>query len=215
MAFDGGLMLLAAAVLGYLLGSIPFGLLLTRLAGLGDIRKVGSGNIGATNVLRTGNKLLALGTLLLDALKGTAAVVLAGTFSGDGASIGLVAGIAAFLGHCFPVWLGFKGGKGVATYIGVLLGWLWPVALVFCGTWLIVAATFRYSSLSALVAAAVAPIVAWLMFDAAAVGVAMAVLSALLIWRHRENISRLRAGTETRILQKGAAGGATSGPSVG
>jgi len=144
-----------ALAFGYLLGSIPFGLILTQAAGLGDVRSIGSGNIGATNVLRTGNKPLAAATLVLDALKGTAAVLLGHYFGGMyGIAIlaGLLAGLGAFLGHVFPVWLGFKGGKGVATYIGVLIGAAWPGAVVFCGVWLALAAVTRYSSLSALVA---------------------------------------------------------------
>ena len=145
------------AAFGYLLGSIPFGLLITRAAGLGDVRKIGSGNIGATNVLRTGNKGLAALTLLLDALKGTAAVLIAGCY---GPELAIVAGLGAFLGHLFPVWLGFKGGKGVATYLGVLAGLIWQVALVFAAVWLAVALLLRYSSLAALIAALVAPLVA-------------------------------------------------------
>lgn len=196
---------LAAAALGYLLGSIPFGLLLTRAAGLGDVRKIGSGNIGATNVLRTGNKKLAAATLLLDALKGTAAV-LAGHWIGAQGGIAilasLVAGLAAFLGHLFPVWLGFKGGKGVATYIGVLLGLAPKIALLFCALWLAVAVTSRYSSLSALVAAVATPIAAWFM-DSLGLGIFAAIMSALLLWKHKANISRLLAGEETKIGSKG------------
>ena len=191
------------AAIGYVLGAIPFGLLLTRLAGLGDIRNIGSGNIGATNVLRTGNKALAAGTLTLDMLKGTAAAL--GGAALGGTEGGLVAGVAAFLGHCFPVWLGFKGGKGVATYLGVLLGWFWPAVLIFCGAWLIVAATFRYSSLAALVALAATPLGLWLALDRPDVATAAGLLSAVSYWRHRENIARLRAGTETRILQRKSA----------
>jgi glycerol-3-phosphate acyltransferase PlsY len=194
---------------GYLLGSIPFGLLLTRAAGLGDVRQIGSGNIGATNVLRTGNKKLAAATLLLDTLKGTAAVALAGWLgtllpaATDVARFGpLLGGIGAFLGHVFPLWLGFKGGKGVATYIGVLLGLAWPAALVFGAAWLLTAAVTRYSSLSALVATlvvlvflATTTIGPWLPGTAA-------VMSGLLFWKHRENIARLIAGTESRIGAK-------------
>ncbi|MFN3868263.1 MAG: glycerol-3-phosphate 1-O-acyltransferase PlsY [Hyphomicrobiaceae bacterium] len=193
--------LLAAIAFGYLLGSIPFGLLLTRAAGLGDVRKIGSGNIGATNVLRTGNKGLAAATLMLDALKGTAAV-LAGHWIGAQGGVAilasLLAGLAAFLGHVFPVWLGFKGGKGVATYIGVLLGTAWKLAVVFCGIWLLVAAVTRYSSLSALVAAIAVPLAAYAL-DSPAVALLSAVLSALLLWKHEANIKRLIAGSEPRI----------------
>ena len=195
---------LLAAILGYLLGSIPFGLLLTRAAGLGDVRQIGSGNIGATNVLRTGNRGLAAATLVLDAFKGAAAVLLAGYFwPGDAV---LVAGFAAFLGHCYPVWLGFKGGKGVATMIGVLLGLAWPVGLIFCAVWLAIALAQRLSSLSALTAAVTAPIfayVVWLMgwtsLDGVRFAATTAVLAVLLIWNHRANIGRLIAGTEPRI----------------
>jgi glycerol-3-phosphate acyltransferase PlsY len=149
---------IAALIFGYLLGSIPFGLLLTRAAGLGDVRSIGSGNIGATNVLRTGNKKLAAATLLLDALKGTAAVLLANWYAPD---LGLWAGFGAFLGHLFPVWLGFRGGKGVATYLGVLIALAWQVALIFAAVWLLVAIVFRYSSLAALCAAIAVPIALW------------------------------------------------------
>ncbi len=192
---------LAALAFGYLLGSIPFGLILTRLAGLGDVRAIGSGNIGATNVLRTGNKKLAAITLLFDALKGTAAVVAGywiGAYGGVAILASLVAGLGAFLGHVFPVWLGFKGGKGVATYIGVLLGAAWKLALVFCAIWLAIAFTTRYSSLSALVAAVVTPAVAWFA-DSPALGVLAAVMSMVLLWKHRANIHRLMAGEEPRI----------------
>ncbi|WP_395011433.1 glycerol-3-phosphate 1-O-acyltransferase PlsY [Devosia sp.] len=185
-----------AALLGYLLGSIPFGLLLTRAAGLGDIRAIGSGNIGATNVLRTGNKALAAATLLLDAAKGAAAVLAARYLWGEGPA--MMAGVAAFLGHVFPVWLSFKGGKGVATYIGVLLGLNWIVGLIFCATWLVIAVAQRYSSLAALTAAATAPIFAYVLsgLDLAA---AAAVLSVILTVRHAANIQRLIRGTEPRI----------------
>lgn len=195
---------LAAAALGYLLGSIPFGLLLTRAAGLGDVRNIGSGNIGATNVLRTGNRKLAALTLVLDALKGTGAVLLGrwlGDMSGNAnvAEIApLLAGLAAFLGHIFPVWLGFRGGKGVATYIGVLLGVDWRAALAFCAVWLLVAAATRYSSLSALVAAVAVPIGMFVIGQQSA-AVLAAVLSLMLIVKHRANIRRLMAGEEPRI----------------
>lgn len=185
----------AALLFGYLLGSIPFGLVLTRMAGLGDVRSIGSGNIGATNVLRTGNKGLAAATLLLDTLKGTAAVLIAGRF---GAELALVAGMGAFLGHLFPVWLGFKGGKGVATYLGVLIGAAWQAALVFAVVWLAVAAVTRYSSLAALVAAVAVPVAIWLLGfrDAAYL---FALMSALVLLKHRTNIARLVSGTESRI----------------
>jgi glycerol-3-phosphate acyltransferase PlsY len=195
---------LIAIAVGYLLGSIPFGYLLTRAAGLGDVRNVGSGNIGATNVLRTGHKGLAALTLLLDALKGTAAVLI-GHWIGAGGGVAilasLLAGLAAFLGHVFPVWLGFRGGKGVATYIGVLLGVDWRAALAFCGIWLLVAVLTRYSSLSALIAALITPIGLFAFADHATALLA-AVLSALLIYKHRTNIRRLAAGEEPRIGAK-------------
>jgi glycerol-3-phosphate acyltransferase PlsY len=187
-------------LLGYLLGSIPFGLLLTKMAGLGDLRSIGSGNIGATNVLRTGNKKLAAATLLLDALKATAAALIAQALFGHNA--GLLAGFAAFIGHLFPVWLGFKGGKGVATYIGTLLGVAPWMVLVFAVAWLSVAFITRYSSLSALVATLVIPVVLWILGveEAALVTAAMTVIT---YWRHKANIERLIAGTEGKIGQKG------------
>jgi glycerol-3-phosphate acyltransferase PlsY len=192
-----------AAVIAYLLGSIPFGLLLTRAAGLGDIRRIGSGNIGATNVLRTGNKPLAAATLVLDALKGTVAVLVARYFWGEDAAF--VAGIFAFLGHCFPVWLGFRGGKGVAVMIGVLLGLCWPVGLIFCAVWLVIAFAQKYSSLSALTAAVTAPIFAYVAglldwtADGGKLAAVAAVLALILIIKHRANIQRLIAGTEPKI----------------
>ncbi len=192
-------LLLAAAAFGYLAGSVPFGLLLTKAAGLGDIRAIGSGNIGATNVLRTGNKGLAAATLLLDGLKGTAAVLVAQNW---GAEAGLVAGAAAFLGHCYPVWLRFNGGKGVATFIGLLVALSWPAALGFAAIWLATAAITRYSSLSALVASALTPVVLALMGDRSE-ALVFAFLAALSWWKHRANIARLRAGTEGRIGAKG------------
>jgi acyl phosphate:glycerol-3-phosphate acyltransferase len=195
---------LAAVAVGYLLGSIPFGYLLTRAAGLGDVRNIGSGNIGATNVLRTGRKGLAALTLVLDALKGTAAVFIGywiGAQGGVAILASLLAGLAAFLGHVFPVWLGFRGGKGVATYIGVLLGADWRAAVAFCVVWLIVAALTRYSSLSALVAALVVPLGLFALDDRATALLA-ALLSALLIYKHRSNIRRLAAGEEPRIGAK-------------
>jgi glycerol-3-phosphate acyltransferase PlsY len=193
-------MLLAGLALGYLLGSIPFGLILTRMAGLGDVRAIGSGNIGATNVLRTGRKGLAAATLLLDALKGTAAVLLAERLLGPEPA--LAAALGAFLGHTFPVWLGFRGGKGVATYIGVLVALDWRAALVFALVWLAVAAASRYSSLSSLVASAITPLALWWLGrgDAALL---IGLLAVILWFKHRSNIARLMAGTEGRIGQKG------------
>jgi len=193
-------LLALAALIGYLFGSIPFGLLLTRMAGLGDVRKIGSGNIGATNVLRTGNKKLAAATLLLDALKGTAAVLVANALWGYESS--LVAGFFAFLGHLFPVWLGFKGGKGVAVYIGVLLGAAPLMMLAFALIWLATAFITRYSSLSALLAMLVIPVALWIL-GPEKTALLVTVLSAISWWKHRENISRLLAGTESRIGQKG------------
>jgi glycerol-3-phosphate acyltransferase PlsY len=190
---------LLAALFGYLFGSISFGLLITRAAGLGDVRKIGSGNIGATNVLRTGNKGLAALTLLLDALKGTAAVLIAGLY---GTEFAIIAGFFAFLGHLFPVWLGFKGGKGVATYLGVLAGLMWKVALVFAAIWIAVAFVLRYSSLAALVAAVAVPLVFFLM-GYQDFSVVFAVMSAIVFIKHRANISRLLAGTESQIGSKG------------
>ena len=190
---------LLAALFGYLLGSIPFGLLITRAAGLGDVRKIGSGNIGATNVLRTGNKGLAALTLLLDGLKGTVAVLIAGLY---GADLAIIAGFFAFIGHLFPVWLGFKGGKGVATYIGVLAGLMWKVALVFAAVWIAVALLLRYSSLAALIAAVVVPLTL-LFMGYQDFAVVFAVMSVIVFIKHRANISRLMAGTESRIGSKG------------
>lgn len=211
---------ITASLVGYLLGSIPFGLLLSKAAGLGDIRKIGSGNIGATNVLRTGNKALAAATLLLDMLKGTAATIAAyfianwlpaappatdpqvvvSLFPWTVIAMG---GFAAFIGHLFPVWLGFKGGKGVATYIGVLLGLAWPAALVFCGVWLLTAFVTKYSSLSALVASASVFVVAMLIAPPH-VSAVCAFMTALLIFKHRGNIKRLAKGEEPRIGDNGA-----------
>ena len=186
----------AAFVIAYLLGSIPFGLILTRLAGTGDIRAIGSGNIGATNVLRTGRKGLAAATLLGDALKGTLAVVAVGSLLGREAA--LIAALGAFLGHLFPVWLGFKGGKGVATYIGVLLGLAWPAALLFCLVWLAVAAITRYSSLSALIASVSAPLFLW--WNGSGAEALLFLLLSVLLWvMHRANISRLMDGSEGKI----------------
>jgi acyl phosphate:glycerol-3-phosphate acyltransferase len=188
-----------AFVIGYLFGSIPFGLILTKLAGTQDLRLIGSGNIGATNVLRTGNKGLAAATLIGDMLKGTAAVVVAGMLWGPEAA--MIAGLGAFLGHVFPVWLKFSGGKGIATYIGVLLGLFWPAAAMFGAIWLAVAFSTRYSSLAALVAAFATPIFLWL-FGHLALASLFAVLTLLSFWTHRENIKRLQAGTEGKIGQK-------------
>lgn len=192
---------LAALVFGYLLGSIPFGLILTRLAGLGDIRKIGSGNIGATNVLRSGRKGLAALTLLGDALKGTFAVLLARHLYG--VDISLVAGLGAFLGHLFPVWLKFRGGKGVATYIGVLLGFHWQAALAFAAIWLAVAGSTRYSSLSALAASLATPLLLYFVFREPQLTEMMTLLTALLWAKHAGNIRRLLSGQESRIGSKG------------
>ncbi|MCR9267298.1 MAG: glycerol-3-phosphate 1-O-acyltransferase PlsY [Alphaproteobacteria bacterium] len=192
--------LVLAAIGGYLFGSIPFGLVLTRLAGLGDIRAIGSGNIGATNVLRTGRKDLAAATLLLDAGKaGIAAAVFAALL---GTTAGLVAGAAALIGHCFPVWLKFKGGKGVATFLGTLLALFWPAGIAACLTWALIAGVFRISSLSALVAAALSPV--WVsVLGMPSAGLATALLAALIFLRHDANIKRLIAGEEPRIGRKG------------
>jgi len=199
------LSLLTAAALAYLLGSIPSGLVLTRLSGLGDIRQIGSGNIGATNVLRTGNKFLAAATLAADILKGTLGVWFGVWIAGEatfwGLESGHIAGLAVFLGHLYPVWLSFKGGKGVATYIGVLGGLLWPAALLFCGMWLATAAIFRYSSLSALVAAMVTPVFAILSSDLSTAALFLC-LSGLMMAKHHANINRLMDGREPKIGAK-------------
>jgi glycerol-3-phosphate acyltransferase PlsY len=192
---SGPLLYVAACVGGYLLGSIPFGLILAKLAGLGDLRQIGSGNIGATNVLRAGSKPIAALTLLLDAAKGTAAVLIAARF---GQHAAMLAGLGAFLGHLFPVWLGFRGGKGVATYLGVMLGLYWPAAAAFAATWLIVAYATRYSSLSALAASLVSVIVLALTSQWQLAGLAL-LLTALLYIRHAGNIGRLARGEEARI----------------
>ena len=189
-----------AFAVGYLLGSIPFGLILTRSAGTQDLRTIGSGSIGATNVLRTGRKGLAAATLICDMLKGTLAVIIAGYLLG-GSDAAMLAALGAFLGHLFPIWLKFRGGKGVAVYIGVLLGLFWPAAVMFCVLWLATAATTRYSSLSALVASFVTPIFLW-WFGHPALASLFAVLTLLLFYMHRENIRRLQAGTEGRIGEK-------------
>ena len=201
------LMLGLTALGGYLLGSIPFGVIITRAAGAGDVRNIGSGNIGATNVLRTGRKDLALATLLLDAGKGAAALLIA-RWLFDNDMVAVIAGGAAFLGHLFPVWLGFKGGKGVATFFGLIIAAAWPLGLMAGATWLIVAFVLRYSSLAALVASAATPLYALL--PLAALGLpapapvlALSVFTAVLIWiRHHENIGRLLKGTESRIGSK-------------
>ena len=187
---------------GYVLGSTPFGLLLARATGQGDIRKIGSGNIGATNVLRTGRKDIALATLILDAGKAAIAALIAGHFMPD-TPANLIAGGAALLGHCFPFWLKFKGGKGVATFLGVLLATAWPVGLIACGTWLLTAIISRISSLSALVAAVVAPIAA-LLLGYTGVAIMAGLLAVLIFIRHRENIGRILSGTESKIGAKKA-----------
>ena len=196
---------LAALAFGYFLGSIPFGLVITRMAGLGDIRTIGSGNIGTTNVLRTGKKHLAALTLLGDALKGTAAVVVVNWLYGE--EMALIAGLGAFLGHLFPVWLKFKGGKGVATYLGILLGLHWPAGLIFAVIWVAMAAIFRFSSLSALTASLLTPVTLYFVFHKLQMAEMMALLSVLLWAKHHENIGRLLRGKEAKIGQK-------SGPPV-
>jgi glycerol-3-phosphate acyltransferase PlsY len=196
----------ATFLIGYLLGSIPFGLILTTLAGSGDIRNVGSGNIGATNVLRTGRKGLAVATLVGDILKGTAAVLLVNWSTGpEMPEYGLVAGLGAVFGHVYPVWLKFKGGKGVATYIGVLIAVSWPIAAAFGMIWGAVAALTRYSSLSGLVASAATPVLLWFFAGDKPAGLFL-ILTALVWIKHRGNIARLRAGTEPKIGNKTAAG---------
>jgi acyl phosphate:glycerol-3-phosphate acyltransferase len=198
--FQFDLPVLAISLLfGYLLGSIPFGLVLTRAAGLGDVRSIGSGNIGATNVLRTGNKKLAAATLLLDALKGTLACVVAAHW---GMEAGIIAGFGAFIGHLFPVWLGFKGGKGVATYLGVVLGLAPWMALVFAVVWLALAFLLRYSSLAALVATLAVPVVEYTTGDPR-LTLLFAVMALITWFKHRANISRLINGTESKIGSKG------------
>ncbi len=196
---EPGLSEIAGLILGYGCGSIPFGLILTRLAGTVDLRTIGSGNIGATNVLRTGRKDLAATTLLLDGLKGTVAVLVARYWFGDAAAI--FAATGAFFGHLYPIWLGFRGGKGVATYLGCLIGLWWPAGLAFAALWLAVASTTRFSSAAALVASFAAP---FLFFLTGRItdGTALAILAAVLWWKHRSNLTRLLAGTEGRIGQK-------------
>ncbi|MGB8813010.1 MAG: glycerol-3-phosphate 1-O-acyltransferase PlsY [Paracoccaceae bacterium] len=194
-----GAILGLVALLAYLLGAVPFGLLITRAMGLGDLRTIGSGNIGATNVLRTGNKSAAAATLVLDAAKGAVAVLLARYFVAEDAA--QLAALAAFVGHIFPIWLRFKGGKGVATFIGTLLALAWPVGLGVCAIWLVTALVSRISSLAALVAAASSTI--WMLGLGHGRMIALgAVLTLLVYWRHAANIQRLNAGTEPRIGQK-------------
>jgi len=193
------IVLAVVALLSYLLGSVPFGVVITRMMGLGDLRQIGSGNIGATNVLRTGNKPAALATLICDAGKGGTAVLIARAMLGEDAA--QLAGLAAFLGHLYPVWLKFKGGKGVATFFGTLLALSWPVGLASGACWLAAAAIWRMSSLAGLVA--VASSTAWMMvFDRGEMMLLGIALTLLVYWRHRANISRLRAGTEPKIGQK-------------
>lgn len=186
------------ALLGYLLGSVPFGVLISRAMGLGDLRQIGSGNIGATNVLRTGSKPAAAATLLLDGGKGAAAVLLARAFAPEDAV--QLAGLAAFVGHCFPVWLGFRGGKGVATFLGLLIALAWPIGLAACASWLAAAAIVRMSSAAALFAAALS--VVWALLFAPSAALLCALLAALVFWRHSENIRRILAGTEPQIGRK-------------
>lgn len=193
--------LTVVAVLAYLLGSVPFGVVITRALGLGDLRKLGSGNIGATNVLRTGNKAAALATLLLDAAKGGIAVLIARYAVGEDAA--QVAGLAAFLGHLYPVWLKFRGGKGVATFLGILLALAWPLGLAACATWAVAAVIWRISSLAALMAAAFSGL--WLfVFDQGRMLALVFVLTVLVYIRHWANIQRLKAGTEPKIGAKKA-----------
>jgi glycerol-3-phosphate acyltransferase PlsY len=199
MPVDGRLLSFAALAFGYLLGSIPFGVILTRIAGAGNVRSIGSGNIGATNVLRTGRKGLAAATLAGDALKGTIAVLIVAAL--DAGELPLVAGLGAFLGHLYPVWLKFRGGKGVATYIGVLIALAWPVAIAFCVIWLAIAGLTRYSSVAALAASAATPVL--LAFTSDPRTTLLFVFLTLLLWlRHHQNIARLVAGTEGKIGRK-------------
>jgi glycerol-3-phosphate acyltransferase PlsY len=192
-------LLAVTALLAYLLGSIPFGIVITRAMGLGDLRQIGSGNIGATNVLRTGNKGAALATLVLDAAKGGIAVLIARWLLGEDAA--QVAGLAAFLGHLYPVWLGFRGGKGVATFLGILIALAWPVGLAACATWLVTALISRTSSVAALVAAGTTSL--WLfVLDEGRMLFLIMILTILVYVRHRENLRRIKAGTEPRIGQK-------------
>jgi acyl phosphate:glycerol-3-phosphate acyltransferase len=192
--------LLAAALASYLLGSIPFGLVITRLLGMGDVRQIGSGNIGATNVLRTGNRFAAAATLALDAGKGALAVLIARWWLGEDAA--QVAALTSFLGHLYPIWLGFRGGKGVATFFGTLLALAWPVGLMALATWIVIAALGRRSSLAALVSVAVSPVLAWFMTLPTLILVLL-VMAQLVFVRHRTNIARLLDGTEPRIGKRG------------
>ncbi|WP_415182037.1 glycerol-3-phosphate 1-O-acyltransferase PlsY [Phaeovulum sp.] len=193
-------LLVLVAVLGYLLGAIPFGVVITKAMGLGDLRAIGSGNIGATNVLRTGNKRAAAATLVLDGAKGAVAALIARAALGEDAA--QIAGAAAFLGHLYPVWLGFKGGKGVATFLGTVLALAWPVGLAACATWLVTAYLSRISSLSALVAAAASVPLAWAM-GRGEITLLCTILAALIFLRHHANITRIIAGTEPRIGKRG------------
>jgi len=193
-----GAVLAIVAIVSYLLGTIPFGLLLTKFAGLGDIRDMGSGNVGATNVLRTGRKGIAAATLILDSAKGAAPVLMLAFWQTGHADLGLLAGLAAVLGHNFPVWLKFKGGKGVATSIGALLAIAWPVGLAFCVVWLAAAALFRYSSLAAIIALAATPVAAWWLVDRRVAALA-SILGLLGLARHHANIRRLLKGEESKI----------------
>lgn len=194
-------LLLLVAVLGYLLGSVPFGIVITRALGLGDLRQIGSGNIGATNVLRTGNKGAALATLVLDAAKGGIAVLIARAALAEDAA--QLAGLAAFLGHLFPIWLKFKGGKGVATFLGILLALAWPVGLAACATWLVVALISRISSLAALLSAATSSL--WLVFmHQGQMLILIMILTVLVYVRHAENLRRIKAGTEPKIGKRTA-----------
>ena len=195
---SSGAILALWALIGYLIGSVPSGVIIARVMGLGNLREIGSGNIGATNVLRTGSKKAAAATLALDAGKGLAAVLLAMVFAAPDAA--QVAGFMAMIGHCFPVWLGFRGGKGVATFFGVVFGLVWPIGIAAAATWLAMAAIFRFSSLAALAASAIAPIVAAVAFPDAFF--LMLALCALIFWRHAANIRRLFAGEESKIGQK-------------
>lgn len=196
-------LLLLWGALGYLLGSIPFGMVVTKAFGLGNLREIGSGNIGTTNVLRTGSKAAAAATLILDGGKGAVAVLLARALAGDlaGEDAAQLAGLLAFVGHCFPVWLGFKGGKGVATFLGLMLALAWPVGIACCLTWLAMAVLRRMSSLAALTAAVSAPLWCLLLGYQPVIFLAVA-LAAVILWRHKDNIARLRAGTEPKIGQK-------------
>ena len=187
-----------ALIVGYLLGAIPFGLLLTRIAGAGDLREIGSGNIGATNVLRTGRKGLAAATLLLDALKGAAAVWIGEAIAPGGALLGAA---GAFIGHCYPVWLRFKGGKGVATFGGIAFGLWWPLGLIYLAAWIGVLLATRYSSVGGLAAAVAAPVAAFAL-GRGDIGILFIALALIVFWRHRENIARLMAGTEPKVGRK-------------